>query len=92
MVKAFSNADRVRVHPTQTQMLALAAAIAAGADARLGGVPVDSLDCTNCRAMVDAVMLQLFHSIGTLRCGFWIIIGHALFLGITKQVSFQRIL
>jgi hypothetical protein len=67
MVKAYSNATRVRVHPSQTQMLATGAAIAAGAQARPEGVPVVSLDCTGCKAMLDPFLLHIFQYLGTLR-------------------------
>ena len=68
MVKAFSHASKVRVHPSLVHMPALGSAIARGAQARVQGVPIDSLDLSNCRSLSEHILLNLFNTIHSIRC------------------------
>lgn len=68
MVKAYSRAGKVRVHPSLTQMQALGSAIALGAEARVQGAPLEGLDLSNCRSLSENALLSFFTTIDTIRC------------------------
>lgn len=68
MVKAFSRASKVRVHPSLVHMPTLASAIARGAQARVQGAPLESLDLSNCRSLSERSLLDIFSTIHSIRC------------------------
>ncbi|BDA46237.1 probable EIN3-binding F-box protein 1 [Coccomyxa sp. Obi] len=67
MVKAFSRASKVRVHPSLVHMPTLGSAIARGAQARVQGAPLESLDLSNCRSLSEHSLLSLFTTIPSIR-------------------------
>ncbi|CAL8462377.1 g1910 [Coccomyxa elongata] len=67
MVKAFSRASKVRVHPSLVHMPTLGSAIARGAQVRVQGVSLESLDLSNCRSLSERSLLNLFNTIHSIR-------------------------
>jgi len=67
MVKAYSRADRVKVHPSLAAARWLGAAIALGAQSRVQGVTVEALNLSGCGNMSERLLLHIFSTIKTVR-------------------------
>lgn len=70
-MKAYSRANKVKVHPSLASAHWLGAAIALGAQGRVHGTPVDALNLSNCGNMSERRLLDIFTTIKTVR---WVLV------------------
>ena len=69
MVQAFTRATKVKLHRDYIQGSEAAAAIAAGSRGRGdGGLPVNALDLSQCKAAAELHAEHFFSAIPTLQC------------------------